>query len=94
MKSYVLSIAATGETFEGFHDGPAEAELWAQDKLEQLGYDPESESYLYFKFGDWEADGFNDDGRPMARMLIWRCESDSVNDNGEKAIATVSVVTE
>jgi hypothetical protein len=89
MKSYVLSIAATGETLEGFHDGPAEAELWAQDKLEQLGHEEP-----WFEFGDWEADGFNDDGQPMARLLIWACEADSVNDSGEKAIATLSVVTE
>ena len=61
--------------------------------------DTEAEASALARFGDeavaadqWDADGQNDDGQPMERLLIWETEEEADNDPGAKAIAQVTVV--
>ncbi len=35
----------------------------------------------------WDADGVNDDGKTMERLLVWATEEDAENDPGANAVA-------
>lgn len=37
----------------------------------------------------WDADGTNDEGRPMERLLVWASEQDADNDPGVRAVAQI-----
>ncbi len=82
MTTYVLNYAGSGAVSEIIADSDTEAERIA---LEQIGDDAVAAE-------QWDSDGTNDDGRPMERLLIWATEDESVNDDGAKAVAQLTVV--
>lgn len=86
MQSYVISCQ-TGELSEGYFDSDEQAERWAMDWLtDVLGLDDPVAA------DQWDADGRNDDGEPMKRLLFWASEEDAQDDSGANAIAQLSVV--
>lgn len=63
----------------------------------QAENDTEAENAALSRFGDasvaadqWDAVGWGDDGFPSARLLIWACAADAVDDPGRKSCAYVS----
>ena len=82
MSKYVMNYAGSGATREIVADNDTEAELIA---LRLIGPDA-------FAADQWDSDGVNDDDQPMERLLLWDCEEDSVNDDGGKAVAELTVV--
>lgn len=81
MKSYVIEWNGSGEVSENYCDSDVAAECWAEDVLEQMGYDP-AESVS----GEWEPCGETDDGEQRWRKLYWASEADADNDAGADAI--------
>lgn len=82
MKSYVLSMAGSGETVEIFADNDTEAIAQAERRL---GGD-------VVVCDQWDADGRNGDDEPCKRLLIWADEESAENDDGANAIAQLSTV--
>lgn len=82
MKSYVLNRVGGGQTSEIFAEDDIDAELQA---LALIGGDAVAAE-------QWDADGRNDDDQQMERLLLWSCEGDSINDDGARAVAQLTVV--
>jgi len=82
MSKYALEMA----------DGSGISEIVADN-------DTDAEAAALARFGEeavaadqWDADGTNDDGDPMERLLIWDSEEDSIDDPGANAVAQLTVV--
>jgi len=82
MSNYVLNFAGTGATSEIVADTDTDAISQAE---ELLGADVVSAE-------QWDADGTNDEGQRMERLLFWASEADAQNDPGARAIAQLTVV--
>ena len=81
MTTYVLEHAnGAKQTIEAEHDADA-----ASEALEIIGDDAVAAE-------QWDADGTNDDGEPMERLLIWATEADAQDDPGANAVAELTVV--
>jgi hypothetical protein len=80
-KCYVLNFVGSGATSEIWAGSDGEAIFQAKAIL------GESVTAL-----QWDADGENDDGEQCKRLLIWSSEKDALNDDGSKAIASLSTV--
>lgn len=87
MQSYTIEFSNSGEVCEGQFENNTQAHAWAETVLEQRGYDVEQIVY-----GDWDADGKNDDGEQCYRMLFWASEEDSENDSGANSICQLCKV--
>lgn len=83
MKSYVLNYAGSGATSEIYANNDTDAIIEAPLLL---GEDT-------VEAAQWDADGCNDDGEPMKRILFWIDEqSAESDDNGTRSIAQLTVV--
>lgn len=82
MSNYALNYAGTGAVSEIVADCDADAEQQALDLIGEGSVAAEQ----------WDADGQNDVGDLMERLLIWACEGDSINDDGAKAAAQLTAV--
>ena len=83
------------------HDAPCYVLCYADGRVSQVvaNSDTEAEAVALERFDhnavaaeQWDADGTNDEGDPVERLLIWRSEAESVDDDGAKAIAQLTVV--
>ncbi len=81
MKSYVLNWSGTGAISEIFADTDEDAIAQAID----LTRAP-------IVADQWDADGWNDDGEPCKRILLWDTEELAENDAGAKATASLSTI--
>lgn len=81
MAGYVLEFNGSGEVSEGQFRNDTEAQAWVESVLEARGYDVE-----LLVCGDWDADGKNDDGDQVYRLLYWANEADADADAGANAI--------
>ena len=82
MNSYVIEFA-DGSISEHFCQDDEQAVQQALEILRDLGHDDAVAA------DQWDANGVNDDGEPMKRILIWENKNDAKNDNGAKSIAQV-----
>lgn len=87
MTSYTIEMNGSGLTSEGNFRNDTEAQAWVESVLEASGYEVDD-----LVFGDWDADGKNDDGKPCYRMLVWANEADAENDAGESSICQLCKV--
>lgn len=76
-----------GETCEGHFVDDYDAQAWVETILEHRNIDINN-----LHWGDWDADGHNDDGKRCWRMLVWSSEKDAENDAGAKSIGQLCKV--
>lgn len=86
MKSFVWEWAGSGEVSELDAATETEAIRQAEQLLEYRGYNRNAIR------GDWDADGENDNGERMVRMLFWASEADADNDAGANAIGQLTAI--
>ena len=86
MTTYYLSLNECGSISEIAANDDRDAISQATTILENQGHDGES----IVEGDDWCSDGSNDDGEPQERILFWASEEDAENDDGSKAIASLS----
>jgi hypothetical protein len=84
MTTYTLNFAGSGAVSEILADSDTQAIQTAESILESHGYDSPAWA------DQWDADGANDDGVDMERLLCWATEEDSIDDPGVRAIAYLS----
>lgn len=74
---------------------------YADGRVSEIAADNDTDAEIaaLARFGDdavaadqWDADGTNDYGEQMERLLIWESEEESINDPGAKAVAQLTVV--
>lgn len=77
MKAYVVEWYGSGNTSEFF----ADSEFDAIDKALAIVGDNAVEAF------EWEPDGFNNDGIPCKKILLWDDPRKAENDPGVHAVA-------
>lgn len=87
MNCYTVEFNGTGEVSEGHFSTDEQAQAWVESVLTNRGHDADE-----IVFGDWDADGQNDDGRKCERMLVWASEADANDDPGANSICQICVV--
>lgn len=87
MQSYTIEFNGSGEVCEGHFGDDIQAYAWVETVIAQRGHDSDE-----VVFGEWDADGKNDDGEPCYRMLIWADEEAAKNDSGANSICQLCKV--
>jgi len=80
--NYVLNRAGSGAISEICAEDDCDA---ISQATELLGGDPVAAD-------QWDADGSDDDGGPMERLLFWENSHYAANDPGQNSIAQLTVV--
>lgn len=85
MKEYTLKLNSGRWETKALNNDD-EAREWSTNVLLQQGFTDTLE------FGGWDSDGYDSNGLPCYRMLIWEDEKSSEQDDGAKAIAQICKV--